>query len=291
MSETTAPPGAQPAAARHVASRFAAQTLASARALRESDNGHTVAILPDANVVKIGAQSLIDRGRAAVYPVVEELGENAARHKLIIGVGAGTRARHVYDLGADLGLPTGLLAILGAGISEQNALMISTLMGRYNAIRIPKEQFDELPMYLAAGSPVVVTGMPSYHWWEPPPRVGRVPEHRTDCGMYLIAEVFGCRSMIFIKDEDGLYTDDPKKNPRAEFIPRISAQELIRRDLNDLVVERRVVEMMLSARFARQIQVINGLKPGNITRALAGEHVGTIIYVEDEPAAPPTGGQ
>ena len=49
-------------------------------------------------------------------------------------------------------------------------------------------------------------------------------------------------------------------------------------DLDDLVVERRVLEMMLNARHARKIQVINGLKPGNITRALRGEHVGTIIY-------------
>jgi molybdenum storage protein len=268
-------------AAQHVVSRFAAKTLAAAETLREGDDGHTIAILPDANVVKIGAQSLIDRGRSAVYPVIEELGANAPRHKLIIGVGAGTRARHVYDLGADLGLPTGLLAILGAGISEQNALMISTLMGRFNAIRIPKEQFDELPMYLASGSPVVVTGMPSYHWWEPPPRVGRLPEHRTDSGMYLVSEVFGCKSMLYIKDEDGLYTNDPKKDPKAEFIPRISVQELIRRDLDDLVVERRVIEMMMTARFTRQIQIINGLKPGNITRALNGEHVGTIIYVDD----------
>jgi molybdenum storage protein len=256
--------------------------MASARALSEADDNPVVSILPDANVVKIGAQSLIDRGRSAVYPLVEELGAAAKHHKLIIGVGAGTRARHVYDLGSDLGLPTGLLAILGAGISEQNALMISTLMGKYNAIRIPKEQFDELPMYLSSGSPVVITGMPSYHWWEPPPRIGRLPEHRTDSGVYLVSEVFGCRSMIFIKDEDGLYTDDPKKNPKAEFIPEISAQELIARDLDDLVVERRVIEMMLTARFAKKIQIVNGLKPGIVTRALQGEHVGTVIYVADK---------
>ena len=28
----------------------------------------------------------------------------------------------------------------------------------------------------------------------------------------------------------------------------------------------------------REIQVINGLVPGNLTRALNGEHVGTVIY-------------
>ncbi len=30
-------------------------------------------ILPDATVIKIGGQSIIDRGRAAVYPLVDEL--------------------------------------------------------------------------------------------------------------------------------------------------------------------------------------------------------------------------
>jgi molybdenum storage protein len=42
-------------------------------------------------------------------------------------------------------------------------------------------------------------------------------------------------------------------------------------------VERPLLELMRNARNATSIQVINGLKPGLITRALAGEHVGTII--------------
>ncbi len=35
--------------------------------------------------------------------------------------------------------------------------------------------------------------------------------------------------------------------------------------------------MMQNAQHPRSIQVINGLKPGDLTRALNGEHVGTII--------------
>jgi molybdenum storage protein len=249
--------------------------------LSEPDDRHSVAILPRANVVKIGAQSLIDRGRSAVFPVIEELGANAPKHQLIIGVGAGTRARHAYDLGSQLGLPTGLLATLGSGVSEQNAMMIAALMAKYDAVRLGKSDFAQLPMCLAAGSPVVVTGSPPYHWWEPPPSVGRLPEYRTDSGVYLIAEAFGARSMIYLKDQDGLYTDDPKKNPDARFIPRISVAELIERDFDELVVERKVLEMMASARWAREIQIINALVPGNITRALNGEHVGTIITADD----------
>ena len=32
------------------------------------------------------------------------------------------------------------------------------------------------------------------------------------------------------------------------------------------------------AKNVREIQIVNGLVPGNITRALRGEHVGTIIH-------------
>ena len=35
---------------------------------------------------------------------------------------------------------------------------------------------------------------------------------------------------------------------------------------------------MANARHRRSIRVINGLIPGNLTRALEGEDVGTIIY-------------
>ena len=87
--------------------------------------------------------------------------------------------------------------------------------------------------------------------------------------------------MIFVKDEQGLYTDDPKKNPSAEFIPRISVQELFERQLNDLVVEPVVLENMLRAVNVREIQIINGLEAGTLTRALEGEPVGTTIYVEE----------
>ena len=48
-------------------------------------------------------------------------------------------------------------------------------------------------------------------------------------------------------------------------------------NLQDLVVERAVLELMKTAEHCRLIHVINGLEPGNLTRALNGEHVGTII--------------
>ena len=245
--------------------------------LAETDAMPVLPILPDANVVKIGGQSLIDRGRAAVFPLLDELVANLPNHKMIIGTGAGTRARHAYSVGLDLGMPTGVLSILGTFVSMQNARMLHYLLAKHGIPFIEPVQFAQLPFYLEERRAVVFFGMPPYIYWQPNPAVGRIPPNRTDTGVYLVSEVFGARSMIYVKDEDGLYTADPKKDPHATFIPQITVDELEALDLQDVVVEHSVLEMMKNAEQRRSIQIINGLVPGNLTRALNGEHVGTII--------------
>lgn len=234
-------------------------------------------ILPWANVVKIGGQSIMDRGRAAVYPLVEEIVANLDRHKMILGTGAGTRARHIYALAIELGLPTGVLTVLGTAVAWQNAQMLHYLLARHGIPFVEPEGVSILPHYLLERGAVVCMGMPPYKLWEQNPVVGRVPPQRTDTGCFLMAEVFGARKMIFVKDEDGLFDADPKKDPKATFIPRIGLEELLARDLNDLIVERAVLELLRNARNIREIQFVNGLKPGQLTAALNGEPVGTII--------------
>ncbi len=239
----------------------------------------TFRLLPEAWVVKIGGQSVIDRGSKALIPLVEEISKNiVAGKKLIIGTGAGTRARHIYSLGVDLGLPTGVLSELGAGVAVENARILGWLLSsRGVPIMTPEELSSRLAFNLARIGAVIFPGMPPYTYWEHFPEIGLIPPHRTDTGCFLVAEAFGVAGLIYVKDEDGLYTDDPKTNPDAKFIPKIRARDLIKRNLPDLVVEQPVVNFMLRAKNIHSLQVINGLKPGNLTKALNGEHVGTII--------------
>lgn len=239
-----------------------------------------VQILPTANVIKVGGQSFIDRGRAAVFPLIDEIAANLGRHKMIIGTGAGTRARHAYSVGIDLGMPTGVLSVLGTFVSMQNARMLHYLLAKHGIPFIEPVQFPQLPLYLEERGAAIFFGMPPYTFWQTNPAIGRIPPHRTDTGCFLISEVFGARSMIYVKDEDGLYTADPKKDRHAKFIPRISVSELKAMDLDDVVVERAVLDIMPNAENRRSIQIINGLVPGNLTRALEGEPVGTIITAD-----------
>lgn len=239
-----------------------------------------VQILPEANVIKVGGQSFIDRGRAAVFPLIDEIVANLGRHQMILGTGAGTRARHAYSVGLDLGMPTGVLSVLGTFVSMQNARMLSYLLAKHGIPFIEPAQFAQLPLYLAERGAVIFFGMPPYVYWHQNPAVGRIPPHRTDTGCYLVSEVLGTRSMIFVKDVDGLYTADPKKDKHAVLIPRITVAELRALDLQDVVVERAVLDFMENAQVRRSIQVINGLLPGNLTRAMDGEPVGTIITAD-----------
>jgi len=258
--------------------RLVSGSLSDAALQKATEATPSHAILPWVNVVKIGGQSIMDRGRSAVGPVVDEIVANLPHHKMILGTGAGTRARHVYSLAIDLGLPIGVLTVLGTAVAWQNAQMLQYMLARHGIAFLEPEGFASLPHYLMERGAVICQGMPPYKLWEANPEVGRIPPQRTDTGCYLIAEVFGARRMIYVKDEDGLYTADPKKDPNATHIPRISVQELLERDLDDLVVERAVLEMMLNARHMREIQFVNGLKPGQLTAALNGEPVGTIIF-------------
>jgi len=260
-----------------LAERLLRGSLTDRRLQAETDIGLETRLLPEADVLKIGGQSIIDRGGRALFPLLEEIEALLVDYRLIIGTGAGTRARHAYSVGVDLGLPTGVLTTLGTGVAMQNARILGYMLAKHGIPVITPIEFGQLPLYIAERHAVVFPGMPPYTYWEHNPDIGLIPPHRTDTGTFLVAEVYGARSMIYVKDEDGLFTDDPKKNPKAEFIPRITASELLSDRFDDLVVERPVIEFLQRARHIRSIQVINGLKPGNLTKALAGEHVGTII--------------
>lgn len=147
-------------------------------------------------------------------------------------------------------------------------------------IRIHQDDILKLPTYYSQGCILVTHGMPPYDFFALPPDKGRLPVHRTDAGTLLMANLIGARSCILVKDEDGLYMENPKTNPKAAFIPAIGAKELLRMDLDDLVIERSCLEILINSEAIDKIQIINGLKKGNITKALAGKRVGTIIFKE-----------
>jgi molybdenum storage protein len=262
----------------HVKSALMGESLVSKEFIAQLDIAPQERLYPDIAIMKIGGQSICDRGVKALPAILKEIVRNRSNHKMLITTGGGTRSRHIYTIGLEMGMPTGVIAKFGSMVSEQNALMIATLLSPWGGVKISHSDIVKLPTYFAEKIIPVMHGMPPYDYFAIKPKVGRIPIHRTDVGLVILADLIGSRTILFIKDENGLYSDDPKKNPQATFIPEIGAKDLLARDQDDLVIERPCLEIMQNSEVIEKVQIINGLVEGNITRALNGEHVGTIIY-------------
>jgi molybdenum storage protein len=170
-----------------------------------------------------------------------------------------------------------VLSQLGASVADQNAAMLGQLLAKHGISAVSSAGLSAVPLFLAEVNAVIFSGMPPYSLWMRPAAEGVIPPYRTDAGCFLVAEQFGCKAMIYVKDENGLYTANPKTSKGATFIPKISVAEMKAKGLQDSILEFPVLDLLASARYVREVQVVNGLVPGNLTRALAGEHVGTII--------------
>ena len=283
MTPETGAPTGPPTEAKHVPSSLMRQTLLDRELVLPVTDRPPIRLLPWLGVVKIGGRSIMDRGRDAVVGVVDELKRAMADHRLLIATGSGIRSRHIYSVGLDLGLPTGVLAALASTDAAQNGHIVAALLAEQGVAYLPHATVGhQLPVFLSAARAVVTNAIPPYELYEFPPAVGKIPPHRTDAGVYLIAEAYGARRIVFVEDVDGIYTADPNGpgGESAELIPEVGAAELLGMNLPTLPIDRMVLELMGSARHERQVQVVNGLKPGNILKALEGEHVGTIIHAD-----------
>ncbi len=86
--------------------------------------------------------------------------------------------------------------------------------------------------------------------------------------------------MTLVKDVDGLYDAHPEENASANFIREISVSELKKRNLKTLPFDRVLLDLLNTAWLVKKFQLINGHKPDLLSAAIAGEHVGTIVYAD-----------
>jgi molybdenum storage protein len=263
---------------KHIASPLARQTLLDGDLTRPIAGGRPIRILPWLQVVKIGGRSIMDRGAEAILPIVEEIRKLLPEHRLLILTGAGIRARHVYGVGLDLGLPVGSLAKLGASEAGQNGHILASLLAPEGVSYVDHPTIaTQLALYLSAARAVVGSAFPPYHHHEFPN--SRIPSHRADTGAFLLADALGAAGLTIIEDVDGLYTSDPnaQDGKQAEFISETTAAELAGYQ-GTLPFDRALIDVMATARHIEHVQIVNGLVPGRLTAALRGEHVGTIIH-------------
>lgn len=99
------------------------------------------------------------------------------------------------------------------------------------------------------------------------------PYFTTDTAAALRALELGCHTLLKGTKVDGVYADDPVKNPGAEFFPRISFDEVLSRRLN--VMDQTAFSLCRDNHLP--IVVFNMYNPGHILRAALGESVGSRV--------------
>src|SRR4051794_31941120 len=193
---------------KHVASPLARQTLLDRDLTNPVAGALPIRILPWVQVVKIGGRSIMDRGPEAILPLVEEIRDLLPEHRLLLLTGAGIRARHLYSVGLDLGLPVGSLAPLAASEAGQNGHILAALLAPDGVSYIEHPTIaSQLAIHLTAARAVVGSAFPPYHHHEFP--ASRIPIHRSDTGAFLLADALGAAGLTIVEDVDGVYTDDP----------------------------------------------------------------------------------
>ena len=162
---------------KHVASPLARQTFLDSELTRPVADKRPIQLLPWLQVVKIGGRSIMDRGADAILPLVDELRNLLPEHRLLILTGAGIRARHIYSVGLDLGLPVGSLAPLAASEAGQNGHILALLLAPQSVSYLEHPTIaSQLALHLMATRAVVGSAFPPYHHHEFP--TSRIPMHR-----------------------------------------------------------------------------------------------------------------
>ena len=99
------------------------------------------------------------------------------------------------------------------------------------------------------------------------------PFFTTDSAASLRGIEVGADVVLKATKVDGVYSDDPVKNPNAEFYPRLSYDEVLDRRLN--VMDATAIVLCRDQNMP--LRVFNMNKPGAMLRIVRGEPEGTIV--------------
>ena len=99
------------------------------------------------------------------------------------------------------------------------------------------------------------------------------PYFSTDTAAVLRAVEIEAQALLKATNVDGVFSADPKQDPKAEFIPEVSYQDAMVRGLG--VMDANAFGLCKDNRLP--ILVFNIQTPGAIARVLQGERLGTIV--------------
>jgi uridylate kinase len=220
---------------------------------------------------------VISLGGSILMPSLEEntlkeyvpvLRKIARQHRLFVVVGGGGEARRYIGVMRELGVDEGTSDEVGILVTRLNATMLIAALGE-DAYPKVAESIAEAKKFAETGKIVVMGGI--------------TPGQTTDAVAAVLAERAGAAVFINATSVDGIYSADPRKDPKATRFDAMTPKKLLEivggtalgagsNNVLDIVAAR-VVE-----RSDIPLVVLDGRDPKNLENAiLKGKYRGTVV--------------
>jgi uridylate kinase len=227
-------------------------------------------------LLKLSGEALMGEGDYGIEPAViqriaqeiHDLSEKGVQIGLVIGGGNIFRGAGLAQAGMDrvTGDQMGMLATVINSLAMQDALeKLGSRCRVMSALKINQVCEDYIRRravrHLEKGRVVIFaagTGNPFF---------------TTDSAASLRAIEISAEIMLKATKVDGVYTDDPVRNPSAERYRTLSYDEAIARKLGVMDA----TALVLCRDQGMPVRVFDLHTPGNLGRLLAGEDVGTLV--------------
>ncbi len=188
-------------------------------------------------------------------------------HEIVTVVGGGALAREFIRTGNKLGLNEQGQDKLAINVSRLYALLIALKLGKDGTGTVPTS-ISEAVKALERGKVVVMGGLK--------------PGMTTDTVAAYIAQKTKANLLIKASDQEGIYTEDPRRHKDAKKLDRITFKDLARlleQDRHKAGIHQILDPVAVKTLKDRGIRtvVVNGNDHKNLRRAIDGEEVGTVI--------------
>jgi uridylate kinase len=219
-------------------------------------------------VIKLGGFAFPREDRKPlISEYVKLFGELAGKHQLVVVAGGGQIARDYIQVAREMKVPESLCDHLGILVSRLNARVLVDGLSDHAFPEVPTT-IDELKHCFASGKIVAMGGL--------------TPGHSTNAVAAIAAETTRADLYVNATKVDGVYANDPNKDPAAKKFDEVTPDQL-REILSKTDITAGAYPLMdpLAIRIIKRSHiptvVLNGRTPNNVLKALGNERIGTRI--------------
>jgi uridylate kinase len=165
-------------------------------------------------VLSVGGSIMLPDGNEKRYlgRLVALLRKHSNDSRFFCVTGGGRTARYFIRLGRELGADESYLDEVGIQVTRLNARMLISALGK-DANHVPAKDYDDAERLGRTHKFVVMGGVAS--------------GYTTDAVAAILAERVGAETLVIMTSVDAVYSEDPKKNPKAKRHERLDPKQLL----------------------------------------------------------------